>query len=349
MYTNKTAAESLENQIINNRWKVIKRIIPNKKNTGGNFSVAYIVEDDDGIAFLKAIDFHAFFNSGKNNIVDAIKEMTDAYSYERDLLNRCKRNSLNKVSVIIDEGEIELDGFGIINKVPYLIFDMADGDIRSVIDFTSKVDICWKLQSLHNISVGLKQLHGVKIGHQDIKPSNILLFDDKKISKIGDLGRSLCKEIKAPHDFGGFVGDLNYSPPEYLYGYNHTEWDMRVKSTDFYLFGSMITFYFSGLSMTALLFRHTAREFWPQKWGDDYKSVQPYLLDSFQRAIIEFQESIEEDDLKDELKKIVEYCCHPDPNLRGHKNSTGKYVLDFQKTISKLDFLHKQSLYKVKK
>jgi serine/threonine protein kinase len=348
MYTSLSAAESLEGLKINDRWNVVKRIIPNKKNTGGCFSAAYVVEDENGIAFLKAIDFNAFFNSGKKNVVDAIKEMTDAYTYERDLLYRCKKNSLSKVSVIIDEGIIELDSFTIINKVPYLVFDMADGDIRTVIDFTSSIDYCWKIKSLHSIAVGLKQLHGIKIGHQDIKPSNILLFDDKKISKIGDLGRSLCKDLSAPHDFGGFVGDPNYSPPEYYYGITHTDWDFRVKSTDFYLFGSMITFYFSALNMTTLLFQNTHKSFWPQSWGGDYSSVLPYLVDSFQKAMLEFQDSIDDDLLKRELKKIVEYCCHPDPKMRGHKDTTGKQILDLHRTISKLDLLHKHLLYKVK-
>ena len=348
MYSTQSAAESLEGLELNNRWRVLKRIIPQKHNTGGCFSTAYIVEDTEGVAFLKAIDFNAFFNSGKKSVVDAIKEMTDAYTYERDLLYRCKKNSLNKISMIIDEGEVELDNFSVINKVPYLVFNMADGDIRTVIDFSTNVDLCWKIKSLHNISVGLKQLHGVKIGHQDIKPSNILLFDDKKVSKIGDLGRSLCQDINAPHDGGGFVGDPNYSPPEYYFGYSHTDWNLRVKSTDFYLFGSMITFYFSGLNMTTLLFQNTSKEFWPQNWGGDYSSVLPYLLDSFQKALLEFQEAIEDDLLKIELTKIVEYCCHPDPNLRGHKDSKGVHKLDFQKTISKLDLIHKQLLYKIK-
>ncbi|WP_332032774.1 protein kinase domain-containing protein [Kaistella sp.] len=347
MYTTKSAAESLEGITINNKWKVIKRILPEKKNTGGCFSAAYVVEDEDGIAFLKAIDFNAFF-SGKGNVVDTMKKMTDAYTYERDLLHRCRKNSLSKISMIIDEGEVELDDFGVINKVPYLVFHMADGDIRTVIDFSSNVDLCWKLKSLHDICVGLKQLHGVKIGHQDIKPSNILLFDDKKVSKIGDLGRSLCQEISAPHDFGGFVGDPNYSPPEYYYGFTHTDWNLRVKSTDFYLFGSMITFYFSGLNMTTLLLQNTSKEFWPGKWGGDYTTVLPYLLDSFQKAIIEFKSSIEDDKLREELPKIVEYCCHPNPSLRGYKGPKGVHQLDFQRTISKLDLLHKQLLYKVK-
>lgn len=346
MYSNLSAAESLEGLLLNEKWKVIDKIIPKKNNTGGNFSVAYLVQSDKQIAFLKAINFNAFFDSS-GNVLNAIKEMTDAFTYERDLLQRCKNNSLSKISMIIDEGEIELDGFNVINKVPFLVFDLAEGDIRSVIDFSTNVDILWKIKSLHNICVGLKQLHGIKIGHQDVKPSNILLFDGKKTSKIGDLGRSLCQDIQAPHDRGGFVGDRNYSPPEYYYGYKQLDWNKRVKSTDFYLFGSMIAFYFTGLNMTTLLFRNTNKQFWPQNWGGTFNELLPYLIDSFQTGIDEFSNSISDKIIKAELTKIVEYCCHPNPDKRGHSNHLKDNSLDFQKTISKLDLIHRKLLYKV--
>ena len=67
------------------------------------------------------------------------------------------------------------------------------------------------------MAVGLKQLHGIKISHQDLKPSNVLLYNEGFVSKIGDLGRSLCADIDAPHDNGiNFPGDFTYAPPEYL-------------------------------------------------------------------------------------------------------------------------------------
>ena len=76
MYSNLSAAESLEGLLLNEKWKVIDKIIPKKNNTGGNFSVAYLVQSDKQIAFLKAINFNAFFDSS-GNVLNAIKEMTD--------------------------------------------------------------------------------------------------------------------------------------------------------------------------------------------------------------------------------------------------------------------------------
>lgn len=349
MYSNLSAAESLEGMILNNRWRVIKRIIPKKNSTGGYFSVCYEVEDNNKKAFLKALNFSSFFNLANGNIVDSIKQMTDSYTYERDLLYRCRDNSLSKVSIVIDEGVVKVPDFEIISNVPFLVFDMAEGDIRNTIDFTNDIDYAWKIKSLHNICVGLKQLHGVRIGHQDLKPSNILLFENSMVSKIGDLGRSLCQDIQAPHHGDKFVGDINYSPPEYLYGYIESDWNTKVKTTDFYLFGSMVTFYFTGVNMTTLLLKNTPKDFKFQNWGADYQSVLPYLKDVFQNAIEEFKRAVNDDLLKEDLAKIVNYCCNPDPNERGHKSLNLKTKLDFEKTISNLDLIYRKLIYKVEK
>ncbi|MFT0156961.1 protein kinase [Tenacibaculum ascidiaceicola] len=291
-------------------------------------------------------------------IVEIINEQTNAYQFERDLLLRCKNNRLNKVSMVIDEGEKILDGFTIPN-VPYLIFEMSDGDVRSHMNFSKDVEIIWKLRSLHNVAVGLKQLHGVDIAHQDLKPSNILLYEDGIISKIGDLGRSLCSDIKAPHENGGdFPGDINYAPPEFLYRYIEPDWNFRVRSTDMYLFGSLIVFYFSGANMTALIGKNLDQQFKWTRWRGTFFDVHDYLVDAFYKALKEFKTSLTNSELANELSEIIEYCCFPIPEKRGHpkaihlsKNRDGTKKqnvnqFDFHRIISRFDVLSKMANYK---
>jgi|HubBroStandDraft_1064217.scaffolds.fasta_scaffold3586828_1 hypothetical protein len=55
------AAFALAGRTLKGRWRVINRIVPPASGTGGFFSVPYIVENDDGQAFLKALNFQAFF------------------------------------------------------------------------------------------------------------------------------------------------------------------------------------------------------------------------------------------------------------------------------------------------
>jgi serine/threonine protein kinase len=340
---NDNAAYALEGRVLKNNWKVIKRLEPKPGSTGGNFSVCYLVTNGDTTAFLKALNFKSFFAGQRINIIEIIQEQTNAFKFEKDLLLRCKANKLSKVATIIDEGQEWVEGFTI-GDVPYLIFDLADGDIRTRINFDNRIESAWKLKSLHNVAVGLKQLHQVEIGHQDLKPSNVLLYNKGITSKIGDLGRSLCAAIEAPHEFeGSFTGDLSYAPPEFLYGYIEPDWSKRTKATDMYLFGSLIVFYFTGINMTALLGQNIDRQFLWGQWGGTFEEVKDYLKEGYYVALHQFRESIPRPLLAEELSKIVEICCFPSPERRGflfNKNSRNQY--DMHKIITKMDVLSRK-------
>ncbi len=362
MNTNQdNAAHSLVGRTLKGKWRVVKKVDAKENSTGGFFSVCYIVNDGEKDAFLKALNFQAFFQMFKGRpIVEILNEQTNAYKYERDLLLRCKNRGLSKVSMVLDEGEEIMDGFTIQN-VPYLIFEMADGDVRSHMNFSKDVEISWKLNSLHNVSVGLKQLHGVEIGHQDLKPSNVLVYNEGLVSKIGDLGRSLCADMQAPHENDGdFPGDFNYAPPEFLYRHKELDWNFRIRSTDMYLFGSLVVFYFTGAIMTALIGKNLDPQFSWNKWRGSFPDVKDYLVDAFYKGLKEFKSNISDKELAEELGSIVEYCCYPIPEKRGHPKSieisTDRFgerkeygnQFDFQRVVSKFDVLAKRAGIKFK-
>lgn len=343
-----SAAESLENRVLKQKWTVIKKVAQGPGATGGFFSVSYLVTDGTQQAFLKALDFQAFFrlNPGRS-IVNIINEMTSAFQYEKDLLLRCKNSRLSKVSMILDEGEESIPGF-IISQVPYLIFEKAEGDVRNHFFDFSDIEISWKLRSLHNVAVGLKQLHSVKIAHQDLKPSNVLLFDQLEVSKLADLGRSLCQGIVAPHEDGGnFPGDFTYAPPEFLYQYIDPDYNKRVMSTDVYLFGSLITFYFMGTNMTSLIRKNMDPQFKWDRWGGSFDEVKDYLVDGFLKSIEEFKDHFHNKDVGNEIGKILSYCCHPIPEKRGHPTSVKTKInqYGFERIVSNLDMLAKKTKY----
>ncbi|WP_343589131.1 protein kinase [Flavobacterium sp.] len=344
------AAHALLGRTLKNGWRVIKKIDPADGSTGGFFSVCYIVNNGGENAFLKALNFNAFFQlfPGKS-IVKILQEQTNAFEFEKNLLLKCKDNRLTKVSMIIDEGEEYLDGFAIPN-VPYLIFEIAEGDVRSNIKFTNNVNLAWKIKSLHDIAVGLNQLHNVEISHQDLKPSNVLLYNDSNLSKIGDLGRSLCSSIKAPHDDGiSFTGQINYSPPEFLYGYIQPDWNQRVKSTDMYLFGSLITYYFLGLNMTALIFKHLDIRFRWTVFKGNFEQVNDYLMDAYYKSLEEIKLSLGNSYFSKDLIEIIEYCCYPIPEKRGHHKSIKEIgnQFNFRRAIAKLDLIKRRAELKL--
>jgi serine/threonine protein kinase len=352
MSQNDIAAHALMGRTLKNNWNVVEKIEPRDGSTGGFFSVCYIVNDGKENAFLKALNFNAFFQMFPGqSIVKILQEQTNAFEFEKNLLLRCRDNRLTKVSMIIDEGEEFIDGFTIPN-VPYLIFEIAEGDIRSNIKFSSNANLAWKIKSLHDIAVGLNQLHNVEISHQDLKPSNVLLYDQSTVSKIGDLGRSLCSSIKAPHDDGtSFTGQMNYSPPEFLYGYIQADWNQRVKSTDMYLFGSLITYYFLGINMTALLFKHLDVRFRWTVFRGNFHQVNDYLVDAYYKSLEEIKLSLGNNDFSKDLHEIIEYCCYPIPEQRGHKISIREIgnQFNFRRAIAKLDLIKRRTELKIYK
>jgi len=343
------AAESLKGLVLKERWKVIDKTTKVPGGTGGHFSIGYKVEDiNNGTeGFLKALNFKAFFSQSKTkDILTVITEENSAFQYERDVLLRCQNFKLSKVVTLLDEGLANVEGFAI-PQVPFLIFELADGDLYSKIEFSNKLDLLWKLKSLHDVAVGLKQLHWANISHQDLKPSNVLLQQNGLVSKIADLGRSVCLEIQAPHEVknGKFNGDSDYMPIEYYYKYEEPDWTKRTRSTDMYLFGNLVCFYFTGLNMTTLIIRNTDKQFRWNNWNGSYTSVKDYLMVGFNKALNEFKSSILDERIKQELAKILQYCCFPYPEKRGHPRSIdlAGNQYEFHRTISRLDVILKET------
>ncbi|HBV15268.1 protein kinase domain-containing protein [Chryseobacterium carnipullorum] len=343
------AAHNLLGLTLETGWKVVEKIEKKDNQTGAFFSVCYYVEKNGETCFLKALDIMKF-NSimPGQSMMDVMNEMTTVFKYERDLSNYCRDKNVDKVSFVKESGEEFVSGFTF-SVVPYLIFDLAKGDIRKTLNFSSDLDYAWRFKSLHDISVGLKQLHKIEVSHQDLKPSNILVFNEE--SKIGDLGRSMCKSMDGPYNNQVFTGDWNYAPPELLYRFYERDWYKRVFATDCYLLGSLIVFYFSGISMTALLRKHIPNEFSWDFWKGDFYEIRPYLENAYTSSLIEFENNIRQEEYLSDLKTLVEYLCNPFPDKRGHpKNilSVGSNY-NLERFVSKLDLLKRKAELKIKK
>lgn len=194
-------------------------------------------------------------------------------------------------------------------------FELADRDVRTYLDLSVKLDLAWTLRSLHNVAVGLKQLHGETIAHLDVKPSNVLVFHEG-ICKVSDLGRAAYSGHSSPYEDAPWPGDKAYSPPEFLYGQREVEWNVRNIGTDAYLLGSMIVFFFTRTSMTALLFSHLDPAHYPGTWVRNYSDVLPYVRNAYANAIRTFASHLPES-VRTDLAGIVTELCDPDPKLRG--------------------------------
>lgn len=343
------AAHNLLNLTLNTGWNVKKKLEKTDNQTGSFFSVCYLVEKDGETCFLKAFDIMKFNSTSVpgSSMMDVMNDMSTAYKYERDLSNFCSHKHVTKVSFVKEAGEVIVNGFSF-SIVPYLIFDLAEGDVRQKLDYSAELDYAWRLKSIHDIAVGLKQLHAIEVSHQDLKPSNVLVFNEE--SKIGDLGRSMCRDVEGPYNKQIYTGDWTYAPPELMYKYYEKDWIKRVYATDCYLLGSLLVFYFAGISMSALLRKHIPDVFSWERWTGTYDELIPYLENGFTCALIEFETNITREDLKNELKQLVEHLCNPFPEKRGHpKNvlSNGNNY-NMERFVTILDVLKRKAEIRIK-
>lgn len=304
-------ADDLVDRVVDGRWAVKSRLSP-AGGTGGNFSTSYLATDQEGNeVFVKALDFSSALAS--DDPTTSLQRLTEAYNFERDLLRDCGERKLRRIVQILDDGIIR--DFSV--PVPYLVFEHADrGDVRSVLSTMDELDVAFAFRSLHNTAVGLRQLHSIGVAHQDVKPSNVVVFEEAG-SKITDLGRSSTKERAAQHDTYVVAGDPTYCPPEQMYGYASPNWDRRRTATDLYQLGSMVLFMFTSISMTQALLAKLDLVHHPYVWTGDADAVLPYLLAAFDEVLHEAHPCFPPA-VADDLVNAVRYLCHPDLSQRGH-------------------------------
>ncbi len=350
MSINNTPARRLVGKKLANKWTVIKLLERPPGATGGTFSASYVVRSEDGKkAFLKAMDYTEALRS--KDPARRLQRLTEEYNFERDVLEKCRSQRLSRVVRVLDVGTIPATTPNDPSSVvQYLIFELADGDIRAYTPAGKKPLLAWHLRRLHQAAAALQQLHYRGIAHQDVKPSNVLVFDREEL-KLADLGRASDRRNASPFDTFNIAGDRTYAPPELLYGEIHKNWDARRLACDMYLLGSMVIYFLAGTSMTHLLLKRLDKRFHPMKWDGTYKDVLPYIGHEFCCIIREIKGSIP-DRYSDEIGQTIEQLCNPDPERRGHPKCVSLTSVamrySVQRYISVFDRLAKRAEYDMK-
>jgi len=340
------AAASLVGMDLDGGWHV-DEIISSPKGTGGYSSISYLVSNKDGKkAFLKALDFSSALE--EEDLVHKLNELTSAYEHECNLLNQCKDKKLRRVVVPLADGIAKVsDIFKPLDRVPYLIFPRAEGNIRVEMDrwkeFEKKFDLAWVLRSLHNTATGLHELHVMGIAHQDVKPSNVLVFPVEG-SKLTDLGSASQVRNPSPSDKGMVTGDVSYSVPEQWYGWSQSPDFANRYLFDLYRFGSLIFFFFTDCSAADAIQLKLSIKHMKNFVKSDFISDLPYIQHAFEESLHDLRTSLEElaGDLTDEIVTIAAQLCEPDPRRRGDPIALAaayRPQYDIQKYISRFDRL----------
>ena len=324
-----SAACKLEGLELRNGWRVTRLLERDPNATGGNFSNCYLVERLPGDSarrgvdrgFLKAFDFSRAFENGVDTI-KTLQALTNAYEYERAILEHIRDRRLSHAVTAIDHGTVQIEGFGQMEgRVFYLIFQLADGDVRVQMDRATARDALWCMMALRDVTLGLHQVHREFIAHQDTKPSNVLAYPGPRF-RITDFGRSSMRGRAAPHDDFKIAGDRTYAPPELLYGQVDADFARRRVACDLYMLGNLAGFLFSGVNVSVELLARLAPEHHPNQWSGTYAEVLPYVQTAF-RSVLTDLEPLVDERVRAEVLAVVKELCQPDVARRGHPRGVG--------------------------
>jgi eukaryotic-like serine/threonine-protein kinase len=336
-----SAADKLAGLTLENGWQVTRHLARNPNGTGGTFSQSYEVRRNGRMGFLKAFDFSKAFDPGVDTLT-RLQEYVGDYTHEREILRHCSERKLSNVVIAVDHGEIQIQGLSPAEgRVYYLIFEMADCDVRVQMDLSKRLDALQCMIALKDVTLGLHQVHKELIAHQDTKPSNVLVYGDKSF-KIADFGRSSKRGQPTRHDTFIVAGDRTYAPPELLYDYTHPEFVPRRIGCDMYMLGNLAGFLFSGTNITASLIAALDPQHHPRKWGGTYREIVPYLQRAFTIVLADIAPLIDEL-VRDDVLNLLREQCNPDLERRGHPKRFGRAdQYSLERHVSHLDLTAKR-------
>lgn len=342
-------AASLDGINLQNGWVVLERMSRLPGGTGGFCSVGYKVQHTTGRqAFLKALDLSKAMQD--TDMPQALNALTELYLFERDLLRKCKDKKLDRIVKPLLDGNVIVSGFGSgLNNVPYIIFEWASGDIRENLKSFTNFDLAWSLTSLHDVAVGLSQLQGIGVAHQDLKPSNVLIVAGEG-SKISDLGSASDQKRSSPQDSSLIPGGRAYAPIDLWYQDSGVSGFEKRLLADLYLLGSLFFFHFAGVSAVQVL---RSKLVGVQLSTDSsFKGDLPHLQHAFEETIVDLASQITNvaGPLTEDIIQMVRQLCEPDPIKRGEPVRVGSVVprYNLQRYISKLDLLSKKAIIEMR-
>lgn len=346
----------LTGETLDGKWQVVAPIERGKDATGGVYSKCFKALRDGEEYFIKVYDLYAFLKKHpEEQTIDVLNLITEQFKYELDLSQYCRDHRANKVVTVIDSGRYYIREGELNIPFYFLVFEMADGDVRSFLRENSELELVWKLNSLHQVAVGLRQLHKLEIYHQDLKPSNILLFEND--SKIGDLGRALREGSNCPFLNEKIFGDHNYLAPEISYDHEFKSKKERALLTDLYLMGSLMVYYIFNVSFNGLLYKELPDTLHFRHNNHTYAQVRESLCETASNCMMKLAgiDIPVADTLKTDIINLISALCNPDINRRHHPNAPTspdvsillKYGME--RVVSSLDLYHRKARNDFKK
>ncbi len=326
------------------QWLVVEAYVGQSIDpSGGLNSFGYLVENEDGQkAFLKALDYRQAMRS--DDSLERLHQMTSRALFERQIVDlACAGRKISRIVRVYEQGSVELEFDEQVKwpKVEYLVMERADADLRDLLsDRSFEADLTWRLWCLKDVAAALAQIHP-NIAHQDLKPSNTMVFKNENRTKIGDFGSATGLQLEHPdlvEEADLMMNDPAYSPPELQYGFRPANWTERHLALDLYLFANLTVFLLDGgNNLTVAVIDKLPRGMRPAcdggNWHGSFETVLPHLDEAFAEFLEEFRVRLigttGSEEIASRVVDVVRQLGCPDPLMRGRRRrSLGPCAVD---------------------
>lgn len=232
---------------------------------GGNSSV-FILRDVNTKTetIVKFSKYHLLIPASAKERSEMTELQKENYKFKRKRNVRFEQEiealKIAKESSFLNIVELKFDGQLVLppdNRVfPYFVMEKANSDLKEFILQNPELTIQDRLGICIDIMKAVKELHGKTIYHRDIKPDNILLFDnqnkDVKRWKLSDLGLIYNEMREDPIDSDGErIGPYGWLSPEamnkVLTEKTKLNFDCKIDDySDIFQLGKVFWFIFQG-------------------------------------------------------------------------------------------------------
>ena len=201
----------------------VDSISPGYKNSkGANSYVFALYQAQNYIDDGSSVPDRVIKISNKRDNNNSVSEGNKRFYREIEALIECKKRHIHNVVTIASFGQLSCKvkkegGKGPTYLFPFYTMDYASGDLKIYLEnndipFGNRIDLCLQIAN------GLKELKDIGYYHRDLKPDNILMFDDTW--KIGDLGLIAFRDKDNIYDKkNDFIGPKGWLSPEAMNKY----------------------------------------------------------------------------------------------------------------------------------
>ena len=197
-----------------------------KKNKGANSYVFVLYQAQSFEDYENSHPDLVIKISNKRDYKNSPSKYNNRFYREIDVLKKCKERHISNVVNIHSFGQLTCkgknkNGDSITAYFPYYVMDYASCDLRTYLDnnqitYINRLDLCLQ------IAKGLEGLYNLGYYHRDLKPDNILIFDNTW--KIGDLGLIEFRDEDSIYDKKNeFIGPKGWLSPEAMNKYLYSE------------------------------------------------------------------------------------------------------------------------------